>query len=98
MVEFLYAGNNSYEELINAKSNQNIRRVTSGQTSLFLPGKIWPKRPTFYLIAFMTEFLYAGNNTNEEQTNAKSDQKDLYFAPSLIWLNFGVLVGIWNKS
>ena len=98
MGEFLYAENNTYKELRNAKSHQNIRDYTPGQTSPFLPGKIWPKRTTFYLIAYMAEFLYAKNNTNEEQRNVKSNQKDLYFTPSLIWLNFGILVGIWNKS
>ena len=48
--------------------------VTPGQSSPFLPGKLWPKRPIFYLIAYMAEFLYAGNNAKEELRNTKSNQ------------------------
>ena len=32
------------------------------------------KRPILYFITYMAEFLYAGNNSNEELTNAKSNQ------------------------
>ena len=32
------------------------------------------QKDIFYLITYMTEFLCAGNNTNEELRNAKSNQ------------------------
>ena len=56
---------------------QNLPKIyglTPGQTGPFLCSKIGPKRPIFYLIAYMTEFLYAGKNTEEELRNAKSNQ------------------------
>ena len=56
---------------------QNLPKIyglTLGQTGPFLCSKIGPKRPIFYLIAYMTEFLYAGKNTEEELRNAKSNQ------------------------
>ena len=45
--------------------------VTPGHISLFLPGKIRPKRPIFYHITCMGQFLYTGKNIKQELRNAK---------------------------
>ena len=74
MAEFLYAGNTITEKLRNGKSNQNSRGWHKVRLVLCLPGKIGPKRPIFYLNAYMAEILYAWKNTNKELRNAKSNQ------------------------
>ena len=76
--ESLYAGNNINEELRNSKSNQNIQRVKPGQISPFLSRKIRPKIHKFYLIAYVVEFLYAGNNINKELRNTKCNKNVLW--------------------
>ena len=48
MAEFLYVGNNTNGELRNAKSKQNIQRVTPDQASPFLPGKNCAKTQTLH--------------------------------------------------
>ena len=56
---------------------QNLTKISGGNFRsdwFFLLAKIGPKRPIFYLNAYMAEFLYAWKNTNEELRNAKSNQ------------------------
>ena len=71
MDQFSYAANTIIEELKNCKILPKYPGVTPGQTSPFLPSKIGPKTPMFYLNAYVAEFLYAGTNTKQELRNAK---------------------------
>ena len=48
--------------------------VKPGQSSPFLHSKTGLKRPIFFLIACMAEFLYAAKNINEELRKAKFNQ------------------------
>ena len=67
-------GKSPNKELGNAKSTQNIWGKPLPRIVVIYPVKYDQKYLMFYLITYIAEFLCAGNSTNEELRNAKTDQ------------------------